>query len=72
MSENLIIVMNTLTKNELLVIKIFLDHNTNEKLYPAKIEKISHNKITRAGVKVVCDKLMKYGLRKFLLLVIHF
>ena len=28
--KNLIIVINTLTKNELLVIKIFLDHNINE------------------------------------------
>ena len=60
--KNLIIVINTLTKNELLVIKIFLDHNINEKLYPAKIEKISHNEITRAGVKVVCDKLVKSGI----------
>ena len=53
--------INILTKNELLVLKIFLNHNINEKLYPAKIEKLSYNKITRAGVKVVCDKLLKCG-----------
>ena len=44
--------INILTKNELLVLKIFLNHNINEKLYPAKIERLSYNKITRSGVKV--------------------
>lgn len=51
-----------MNKNHLTVLKILLAKDPGYITYPAELEKLSRKIITRAGAKIVCDKLTNKGI----------
>ena len=54
--------MPSLNKNHVAVLNIFLLKNPGYVTYPAELEKLSKKEITRAGARIVCDKLVSKGI----------
>ena len=46
----------------MLLLNLFFKYGVKGDFYPAQIEKISNKKISRVGAKIVCEKLIKYGM----------
>lgn len=53
-----------MNKNQVTVLNILLQKNPGHVTYPAELEKLSKKEITRAGAKIVCDKLVSKGILK--------
>jgi len=46
----------------MMILDILLKEKSNYQIYPTEIERLSNNKISRAGAKSICERLVKMGI----------
>lgn len=54
--------MTILKEKEMMILDILLKGKSNYQIYPTEIEILSNNKISRAGAKPICERLVKAGI----------